>query len=378
MDAQSLAQLQMQHQQSLYMPQQQQQQQKHLFQQNYSFDEQQQPGYYDPNNPAANRLSLLQQAQSHSFNVDMLGLNSTPQQQLEFLQQQQMYQRSLPRRNTLKRSQRLTTDASIDHEDHSLSAAGGGGLPPEFMNLSPQQQQAFLMMRQHQQQQQQFSNNSSTGQDDLLSQQQHMSRQQQAANNMNNISPHSHVTSISHDPHAMMMNQAAQAAYHAEMSMPLPPPPPLPRRKSLPSIIKSAHAFKENETAHSSSELHHHHHRKHQDIYVIENGIRKRVTEKTNSAALNQAARDAAASGEPGDRVLPRIYNYEDDETIELPNKMILESITSLNTPPGGPTTSKRVSMPSIPAYLNPKFANKGTIKKKHWPWSCLILNLLL
>ena len=379
-DAQAIAQLQMQ--QSHYMPQQQPHKPHHMFQRpNYSFDDHLQAAFYnDPNNPQ--RLSLLQQAQSHSFNMD----NPTPQQ-LEFMhqqQQQQIFQRNMPRRNTLKRSQRLNNDGSVE-DDSAASNPAAVMLPTELMGLTPQQQQQYLMMRS-----QQYSHSSNTGQESGLSSMYtnsahganelinpnllHLSQQQQQQqrqhhhhhrqhHHVNNISPHSVASHSSHDPHLNAASSEA-ATSSAATSLPLVPALP-PRRKSLPSMVKTK-SFKEDETAHSSSELN----RKNQELYIIENGIRKRVTERTNSALNNNNQTspvnsnrddDEVTDAEAAQRLLPRTYNYEDEGTMELPRKIVLESITSLNAPCFiSPGTSKRVSMPSIPAYLNPKFANKG------------------
>ena len=169
-------------------------------------------------------------------------------------------------------------------------------------------------------------------------------------------------------------------------------PPPLPRRKSLPSIVKTK-SFKEDETAHSSADLNDKHVQS--ELYVIENGIRKRVTEKSNSAlhqnklGMNTHFNDKTNllhdneynPGGGGGTVLDpgggldnnnnntaiKKHNYfrdydDEDQTPQLPRKIILESITSLDSPDSKyNTSSKRVSMPSIPAYLSPKFASKGT-----------------
>lgn len=131
--------------------------------------------------------------------------------------------------------------------------------------------------------------------------------------------------------------------------------PALPRRKSLPSIVKTK-SYREDETAYSSSELNN----KNQETFIIENGIKKRVVEKVNSDA------DVlAAGGDTGDEIRrrqPTTIDF-DNGTPQLPRKIIIESMNSVNnTTSSSKSNAKRVSMPSIQAYLNPKFANKGIL----------------
>lgn len=114
----------------------------------------------------------------------------------------------------------------------------------------------------------------------------------------------------------------------------VPPPVPVPKRKSLPSIVKtSPGAYKIDETARSSDNL------KEKETFIIENGIRKRVTaqapEYTESGSLvPQASVMTSSSGSP---ILAR--------------RVILESVTKLDIPSS--TTShtggnKRGSMPTV------------------------------
>lgn len=422
LDAQTLAHIQQLHQtQSSLHPKH-----HHMFQHNYSFDEQQLQSpnsLHTPGGGGAPGQSLLQQAQSHSFNMDMMLNTATPGggvstssanalgvgNQMDSYLQHQMFQHALPKRSTLKRSQRLT-DTSLEEEAAAAAAAAAAGYmmmpqlsPEQIMSLTPPQQQQYLLMRAQQQHYSQNASNSTGAggpesgigssvytnsgannndllQNNLPAHLQHLNRQhlQQQSSYINNISPHSIISSQgstgagSHgdtglDPSKMTSGSSQQQSHQQE----LPQPVQLPRRKSLPSMVKSK-SFKEDETAHSSSELN----KRNAELYIIENGIRKRVTERTNSALNNMQNRetggDATTSGGGGgidadgnERVLPRIYHYEDDDTtMELPRKIVLESITSLNNNGASNYTSvsKRVSMPSIPAYLNPKFANKGTV----------------
>ena len=332
---------------------------KHLLMhQNYSFDDHQ---YYDGglNNQ---RMNLLQQAQSHSFNMDMLsgGIgNHSNQPSIDLMQQQQfynqngnaMFQRNNPKRNTLRRTQRV-----IDNSNEDLTAFN----PAELAGLTPQQQQQILMMRS-----QQYSNNSS-GQESGIG----------TASNFTSATNSAHGTNDLLNTSQHQRHKTPQTESKAETNTPHPHqemgndflkvPPPLPRRKSLPSIVKSK-SFKEDETAHSSSELNN----KNQETYIIENGIRKRVTEKTNSAINQKQMGDDPKSIKDGDENLDAFdkrrnrLEYDSEQTPQLPRKIVIESISSLNTPELNTANSKRVSMPSIPAYLSTKFANKGTYLNK-------------
>ena len=312
----------------LQMQQQQQQQQSNRYnklqQAQYSFDDQQLSGsYYDGSgmvNPAhANRLNMLQQAQRHSFNMDLL--NSTnpgndysnqQQQQLELMQhqqqQQQHHQFFTNKRPTGLRNQPIS-DVSIEE------------LNADFSSLSPQQQQHLLMLRN-----QQFLNNSN------------LSGNVEAANPA----------------------EAAAAAVAPEPAIDYTKLEPMkpPRRKSLPSIVKKQ--LKEDETAHSSAELNSNN--KYQETYIIENGIKKRVIETHNSAARNTTDADSNGLDDEAGVNKRRIQvNYEDDQTPQLPRKIVIESISDLSGGAGAAcTVNKRVSMPSIPAYLSPDLAKKG------------------
>lgn len=126
-------------------------------------------------------------------------------------------------------------------------------------------------------------------------------------------------------------------------------PPKQPRRKSLPSIVKSD-KFKEDEIAHSSAELN----PRNQETFIIENGIKKRVIEKNNSKSAVQDV------DENGVKRRIKIQYGDTDETPQLPRKMVIESTYNVGKPTGT-TDSKRVSMPSInSAHVNPILANKG------------------
>lgn len=280
--------------------------------QNYSFDDTT-SAYYD-------RMNMLKQAQSNSFNMELLNnVNQT---------NNEAFHRNNPKRNTLKRAQNV-----VDHSNEELNSMHNQ-TEINMMNLSPQQ---LLIMHQ-----QQYSNhsrgqdsglgssvytNSAHGTHDLLIQR----------NLINSISP----------------NLDKKTDIILDTSIPSVQLPA--RRKSLPSIVKTK-SFKEDEVAHSSSELND----KNQDIYIIENGIRKRVTEKSNSALeQNKLNTNTENKNEDDNFESRRIKtDYEYDETPQLPRKIVLESVSSLTT--NSKSNSKRVSMPSIPANLSSKFANKS------------------
>jgi hypothetical protein len=119
--------------------------------------------------------------------------------------------------------------------------------------------------------------------------------------------------------------------------LPLPEPPSVPRRKSLPSIVKTLPGnYKIDETAKSSDNL------QGKETFVIENGIRKRVIQQAptlteSGSPMPQATVMTSSSGSP-----------------TLARRVILESITGLDTPTamynggGGTGGNKRVSMPTL------------------------------
>jgi hypothetical protein len=109
---------------------------------------------------------------------------------------------------------------------------------------------------------------------------------------------------------------------------------PLPKRKSLPSIVKTIPGdYKIDETARSSDNL------KEKETFIIENGIRKRVTAQAptyteSGSIIPQATVMTSSSGSP---VLAR--------------RIILESVTKLDKPTSVTTHTggnKRGSMPTV------------------------------
>ena len=114
----------------------------------------------------------------------------------------------------------------------------------------------------------------------------------------------------------------------------VPPPIPIPRRKSLPSIVKIKPGdYKIDETARSSDNL------QEKETFIIENGIRKRVTEQAptyteSGTPIPQATVMTSSTGSP-----------------MLARRIILESVTRVDAPTsttGGTGGNKRGSMPTL------------------------------
>lgn len=114
----------------------------------------------------------------------------------------------------------------------------------------------------------------------------------------------------------------------------VPPPVPLPKRKSLPSIIKDAQAdYKVDETARSSDNL------KEKETFIIENGIRKRV--KTQKPKYTES----------GSMVPEGTVMTSSSGSPMLAHPVILESITKLDETKSTKTSTggnKRGSMPTV------------------------------
>ena len=114
----------------------------------------------------------------------------------------------------------------------------------------------------------------------------------------------------------------------------VPQPIPIPRRKSLPSIVKIKPGdYKIDETARSSDNL------QEKETFIIENGIRKRVTEQGPSytesgTPIPQATVMTSSTGSP-----------------TLARRVILESVTRVDAPTStgsGTGGNKRGSMPTL------------------------------
>ena len=115
----------------------------------------------------------------------------------------------------------------------------------------------------------------------------------------------------------------------------VPPAVPIPKRKSLPSIVKTLPGdYKIDETARSSGNL------KEKETFIIENGIRKRVTAQAptyteSGSIVPQATVMTSSSGSP---ILAR--------------RVILESINKLDQLTAATAThtggNKRGSMPTV------------------------------
>ena len=131
----------------------------------------------------------------------------------------------------------------------------------------------------------------------------------------------------------------------------VPPPIPIPRRKSLPSIVKNIpDDYKIDETARSSDQL------AHNETFVIENGIRKRITEQAQAytdsgTPIPQATVMTSSSGSPA-----------------LARRIILESVQRVDahaTTTAHTGGSKRVSMPTLANVARQRQAAPSTLKDK-------------
>ena len=128
----------------------------------------------------------------------------------------------------------------------------------------------------------------------------------------------------------------------------IPKPIPIPKRKSLPSIVKTMPGdYKINETARSSDNL------KEKETFIIENGIRKRVTaqEPTYTESGSIAPQGTVMTSSSGSPILAR--------------RVILESITKLDksklttNSTGG---NKRGSMPAVVNMVKKRYETPSTL----------------
>ena len=317
---------------------------------NYSLDDKNLDAGYDiggGGGPTTSRLAMMQQAHGQSLNMDgFSGVN---------MNSPNMMQRNNAKRNTLRRARRIA-DGSV--EDFAGVGAGAG-----VNDLTPQQ---IMLMRS-----QQYLNNNNNNANSATEQGSGTARDRDLSLNVNthrgytgfqkhSMSPRAqNMTTTNNNNNAYAdMNGNSAHANEFNASELISSSAHLPRRKSLPSIVKS---FKEDATAHSSSDLNA---ARIQETFIIENGIRKRVTERMNS---NLGAIGGGGTGGAGDEIdLLRKYHsseYDDDQTPQLPRKIVIESISSLNSKEA---RSKRTSMPSIPVHLNSRFAHKGMYKHTH------------
>ncbi|CAF2583482.1 unnamed protein product [Rotaria sp. Silwood2] len=131
----------------------------------------------------------------------------------------------------------------------------------------------------------------------------------------------------------------------------VPQPIPIPRRKSLPSIVKTKPGdYKIDETARSSDNL------QEKETFIIENGIRKRVTElgptyTESGTPIPQATVMTSSSGSP-----------------TLARRIILESVTQVDAPTStmsGTGGNKRGSMPTLVTVARQRQAAPSKFIKK-------------
>ena len=166
-----------------------------------------------------------------------------------------------------------------------------------------------------------------------------------------------------HHPMYTLGNATHHPSYHTMRSgtptvdvYDVPQPVPIPKRKSLPSIVKALPKdYKADETARSSDNL------PEKETFIIENGIRKRVTAQpptyTDSGSLiPQASVMTSSSGSP---VLARRVLLESVNRIDQPTS------TSSATTTGG---NKRGSMPTL---VNIARHRQEAPSRRHCPLAC-------
>jgi hypothetical protein len=259
--------------------------------------------------------------QNQMYQIDPTSIHSNGQFSNQNSFEDTNFQRNNPKRNTLKRSQRVVDNSVEDFANPNQQPKGPKN---QYSNASSNQESGIGSS---------IHTNSLPGTNNEANRRQPPQQPKQNTPIPTNIS----------DGHAN--------DFIREKS--------LSRRKSLPSIVKTQY-FKEDETAHSSNELHN----KSDELYIIENGIRKRITEQSNTSITNNS------TDNPNTNQIVYNYNnkssinqksilYNEDHSPKLKRKVVIESITSLNLPQST-MGSKRVSMPSIDTLLSPKFASKG------------------
>ncbi len=243
------------------------------------------------------------------------------------------FQRNNPKRQTLKRSQRVV-DTSV--EDLANQNQHLKGPKTQYSNASSNQESG-IGSSVH------TSSIQGTNNDSTLNNRRHQQTQQNTQTPLTNSDSHN----------SGFIREKSQT-----------------RRKSLPSIVKSQ-LFKEDETAHSSNELHN----KTEELYIIENGIRKRITEQSNTSITNRLTENEYANQTVNNNsnnntntknnnkntINQKSILYNEDNSPKLKRKVIIESITSLNAVESK-MGSKRVSMPSIDTLLSSKFSSKGRV----------------
>ncbi len=148
----------------------------------------------------------------------------------------------------------------------------------------------------------------------------------------------------SFDPEQHHMRHLGNPSYHPSIPMTppaqtvdpydVPQPIPIPRRKSLPSIVKIKPGdYRIDETARSSDNL------QEKETFIIENGIRKRVTQQTptyteSGSLIPQPTVMTSSTGSP---TLVRRIILENVKRVDAP--------TSTTSGTGG---TKRGSMPTL------------------------------
>ncbi|CAF3438668.1 unnamed protein product [Rotaria socialis] len=256
-----------------------------------------------------NSMSLPQSSSSH-FVQNTIGVG----------------ERSTTKRNTFKRTPRVVDGSNDDFVDD----------PQQFTEYH------------HQSQQHEYNQPSSSN----LHAPQHIRHtsglrpnvpsHMSATNTVNTSVRHNHIHGA-HDSHNLSGHDSGnqyQPSISPTSRSPMvdpydvPQPIPIPRRKSLPSIIKTKPSdYRIDETARSSDNL------QEKETFIIENGIRKRVTELAptyteSGTPIPQATVMTSSSGSP-----------------TLARRIILESVTRVDVPTSttsGTGGNKRGSMPTL------------------------------
>ena len=127
----------------------------------------------------------------------------------------------------------------------------------------------------------------------------------------------------------------------------VPQPIPIPRRKSLPSIVKTKPGdYKIDETARSSDNL------QEKETFIIENGIRKRVTQQTptyteSGSLIPQPTVMASSTGSP-----------------TLARRIILESVTRVDASTSATSSTGGTKRGSMPTLVNVARQRQGAPSK--------------
>ena len=247
-------------------------------------------------------------------------------------------QRSASKRGTFKRTNRIGSNEDLLHDPQSQNynqPTSNTHISQQVRHPSGQQPNTFSSLS---------SSPTTNPQSHHHHRHHHHQQQQQQQTPMYDAST-SH-TSFGHDSGLSSGGTSYDPTHYPSISIKshtvepydVPQPIPIPRRKSLPSIVKVKPGdYKIDETARSSENL------KEKETFIIENGIRKRVTEPApmyteSGTQIPQATVMTSSTGSP-----------------TLARRIIIESIpridaqtSSSHTTSGTTGGMKRGSMPTI------------------------------